>query len=302
MIRNEGIPAYSRQELADKRNGRIPLLDTIRQDVAVLDFSHPMYAADQTATETETEPETKPEPEPEPESDVLTPQEEEQAEMQLLRDAADADHPIQTSEEKEQMILLFFYGPAVQSSQVPDYCTTNYAPNLYKRLAKKGIRGVDAEEIIAATQLTALVYAERNPYITFRLLNLMFTNKRFDFLRKLYRQNEVELLDEFTNAGDSQDDIDVNTVLNFKVLETMKDDELQALMLLVHVGLNVGEIAKVMEKSYKAVESLLARVRQKYANEIAKLMLGQDEVPKQTIEAVVLYDFILHYDRIPTEY
>ena len=115
----------------------------------------------------------------------------------------------------------------------------------------------DAEDVLSET-LIAAVHALPSFDGKASLATFIFSlayRKIADFYRK--RQDVVELSDQRASAGVTSKAVEFEEVID-RLPETTK----QVLLLRYHVGLNVGEIAQVIDRSYKGTESLLSRARQ----------------------------------------
>lgn len=115
----------------------------------------------------------------------------------------------------------------------------------------------DAEDVLSET-LYAAVHALPSFDGKASLATFIFSlayRKIADFYRK--RQDVVELSEQRASAGVSSKSVEFEEVVD-GLPETTK----QVLLLRYYVGLNVGEIAQVIDRSYKGTESLLSRARQ----------------------------------------
>jgi len=115
----------------------------------------------------------------------------------------------------------------------------------------------DAEDVLSETLLAAVhslpSFDGKASLATF-IFSLAY-RKIADFYRK--RQDVVELMDQHSSSGVTSKSVEFEEVVD-QLPETAK----QVLLLRYYVGLNVGEIAQVIDRSYKGTESLLSRARQ----------------------------------------
>lgn len=115
----------------------------------------------------------------------------------------------------------------------------------------------DAEDVLSET-LYAAVHSLPSFDGKASLATFTFSlayRKIADFYRK--RQDVVELVDQRSSSGVTSKSVEFEEVVD-QLPETAK----QVLLLRYYVGLNVGEIAQVIDRSYKGTESLLSRARQ----------------------------------------
>lgn len=115
----------------------------------------------------------------------------------------------------------------------------------------------DAEDVLSET-LYAAVHAMPSFDGKATLATFIFSlayRKIADFYRR--RQDVVELSEQRATAGVTSKSVEFEEVVD-RLPETTK----QVLLLRYYVGLNVGEIAQVIDRSYKGTESLLSRARQ----------------------------------------
>lgn len=116
----------------------------------------------------------------------------------------------------------------------------------------------DAEDVLGET-LIAVVRALKDFDGKATLATFIFSlayRKIADFWRK--RQDTVALVErQRSPLGVSSRAIEFA-----EVLDQLPELSKQVLILRYHVGLSVGEIAQVVDRSYKGTESLLSRARQ----------------------------------------
>ncbi|MFN3334496.1 MAG: RNA polymerase sigma factor [Caldilinea sp.] len=116
----------------------------------------------------------------------------------------------------------------------------------------------DAEDVLGETMIAAVRalkdFDGRASLSTF-VFSLAY-RKIADFWRK---RQETEALLEQQRSPLS---VDSESLEFAEVLDRLPELSKQALILRYHVGLSVGEIAQVIDRSYKGTESLLSRARQ----------------------------------------
>lgn len=116
----------------------------------------------------------------------------------------------------------------------------------------------DAEDVLGETMIAAVRalkdFDGRASLSTF-IFSLAY-RKIADFWRK---RQETETLLEQQRSPLS---VDSESVEFAEILDRLPELSKQALILRYHVGLSVGEIAQVIDRSYKGTESLLSRARQ----------------------------------------
>jgi RNA polymerase sigma-70 factor, ECF subfamily len=116
----------------------------------------------------------------------------------------------------------------------------------------------DGEDVVSETMIAAVRslkdFDGRASLATF-VFSLAY-RKIADFWRK--RQETTELVEHHRSP------MSVNSkAMEFaEVLDQLPELSKQVLILRYHVGLSVGEIAQVIDRSYKGTESLLSRARQ----------------------------------------
>ncbi len=143
-----------------------------------------------------------------------------------------------------------------------------WGPKLYHYVSYN-LRGADEAQDVLNETLLAVVQAIRNFDGKAALSTFIYSiayHKIADYWRM--RQVTTELPEWLSTAGPNHTSIQF-----YEALAELSEEGQQVLMLRYHVGLSVSEIAKILNRSYKATESLLSRVRRQF--EIA--FLGDDE-------------------------
>lgn len=132
-------------------------------------------------------------------------------------------------------------------------------PRLFSYLRRNLPTAEDAEDVLSETMLAA-VRALKDFDGKASLSTFVFSlayRKVADFWRK--RQIETFELGERQR---SPLNVSSKSVEFSEVLDRLPELSKQVLILRHYVGLNVGEIAQVIDRSYKGTESLLSRARQ----------------------------------------
>ena len=115
----------------------------------------------------------------------------------------------------------------------------------------------DAEDVLSETLIAAVhslpTFDGKASLATFTF-SLAY-RKIADFYRK--RQDVVELVDQRSSSAVTSKSVEFE-----EVVDQLPESAKQVLLLRYYVGLNVGEIAQVIDRSYKGTESLLSRARQ----------------------------------------
>lgn len=131
-------------------------------------------------------------------------------------------------------------------------------PRLFSYLRHNVPTVEDAEDVLGETMIAAVRalkdFDGRASLSTF-VFSLAY-RKIADFWRK---RQETEALLEQQRSPLS---VDSESLEFAEVLDRLPELSKQALILRYHVGLSVGEIAQVIDRSYKGTESLLSRARQ----------------------------------------
>lgn len=138
-----------------------------------------------------------------------------------------------------------------------DEYTRDYGARVYNYLLTNLPNAEDIEDVLNET-MGAAVKAIQKFDGNASLATLTFAlarRKVADFWRK--RQPTSELLETVTT-----DSIETERLEFLEALSKLPKPSQEALLLRYHTGLSVDEIAKVMERSYKGVESLLSRARE----------------------------------------
>lgn len=135
--------------------------------------------------------------------------------------------------------------------------TREYSARVYNYLLAKLPNSEDADDVLSETMLAAVKAVQ-----TFdgraSLSTLIFAiaqRKAADFWRK--RQQTTELLETMQATPVVTDHLEFMEALN-----KLPKHSQEVLLLRYQVGLGVQEIADVIGRSYKAVESLLSRARE----------------------------------------
>ena len=130
------------------------------------------------------------------------------------------------------------------------------SPRLFRYLRHNLPTNADAEDALSETLMAAvraLPSFDGGVSITAFLYSLAY-RKVADFWRK--RSSTVELSE--TLAAPPTTEISAEFI---DALDSLPEQLRQVLLLRYHVGLNVSEVAEVMDRSYKGAESLLSRAR-----------------------------------------
>jgi RNA polymerase sigma-70 factor (ECF subfamily) len=112
------------------------------------------------------------------------------------------------------------------------------------------------EDVLSETMLAAvrsIPTFDGNVTLTTYLFALA-NRKIADFWRR--QQTTTELPETLMDAGLNSESMEFQ-----EVLQRLRPNYLQVLLMRYHVGLGVDEIAKVLGVSYKSTESLLSRAR-----------------------------------------
>jgi RNA polymerase sigma-70 factor (ECF subfamily) len=137
-----------------------------------------------------------------------------------------------------------------------EFVTGEYGTRLFNFLRHKLPTQQDVEEVMQDT-FSAAVRAIPNFDGRVKLSTFLFSlaqHKLADFWR---RQPETDELPEtIVDPGVSQEGIEF-----MEILQRLKDEHRQVLLMRYHIGLGVDEIASVLGKTYRGAESLLSRAR-----------------------------------------
>lgn len=150
--------------------------------------------------------------------------------------------------------------------------TREYGARVYNYLLSNLPSQEDVQDVLNETMFGAVKAVQKFDGKA-SLSTLVFKiakHKLADFYRK--HQNTLELLDTVpensnSNAGSTE------RIEFLEALEGLPEASREALLLRYQVGLSVGEVAQVMERSYKGVESLLSRARE----QLRKILGGDDD-------------------------
>lgn len=136
--------------------------------------------------------------------------------------------------------------------------TQSMRPRLLSYLRHNVPTQEDAEDVLGETMIAAvrsLPSFDGKASLSTFVFSLAY-RKIADFWRK--RQDTVALVEQHRSPlGVSSRAVEFN-----EVLDQLPELSKQVLILRYHVGLSVGEIAQVIDRSYKGTESLLSRARQ----------------------------------------
>ena len=143
-----------------------------------------------------------------------------------------------------------------------------HGTRLYNYLRHKLPSQQDVEDVVHDTFM-ASVRAIQNFDGRVKLSTFLFSlaqHKLADFWRR--RPDTTELPDTMVGPGLNQEGIEF-----VEVLQQLKDEHRQVLLMRYHIGLGVDEIATVLGKTYRGAESLLSRARA----ELRRAMSPDDE-------------------------
>jgi RNA polymerase sigma-70 factor, ECF subfamily len=143
-----------------------------------------------------------------------------------------------------------------QDEQAWAIVSHEYGGKLYNYLRHRLPSSQDIEDVLSETMLAAvrsIPTFDGNVTLTTYLFALA-NRKIADFWRR--QQNTSELPETLMDAGLSSESMEFQ-----EVLQRLRPNHLQVLLMRYHVGLGVDEIAKVLGVSYKSTESLLSRAR-----------------------------------------
>lgn len=146
--------------------------------------------------------------------------------------------------------------------------TGEHGTRLYNYLRHKLPSQQDVEDVLHDT-LMASVQAIQNFDGRVKLSTFLFSlahHKLADFWRR--RPDTAELPETLVGPGLNQEGIEF-----VEVLQQLKDEHRQVLLMRYHIGLGVDEIATVLGKTYRGAESLLSRARA----ELRRAMSPDDE-------------------------
>ena len=137
--------------------------------------------------------------------------------------------------------------------------TREYGARVYNYLLSNLPSHEDVQDVLNETMFGAVKAVQKfdgNASLS-TLVFKIAKHKLVDFYRK--HQNMSELLDtvpENSNSGATE------RIEFLEALEDLPEASREALLLRYQVGLSVSEVAQVMDRSYKGVESLLSRARE----------------------------------------
>lgn len=134
--------------------------------------------------------------------------------------------------------------------------TGELSTRLYNHLRHRLPTPQDVEDVVHDT-FSAVVRAIPNFDGRVKLSTFLFSlaqHKLADFWRR--RPETAELSDTMIGPGLSQESIEF-----VEILQRLKEEHRQVLLMRYHIGLGVDEIASVLGKTYRGAESLLSRAR-----------------------------------------
>lgn len=134
--------------------------------------------------------------------------------------------------------------------------TGELSTRLYNHLRHRLPTPQDVEDVVHET-FSAVVRAIPNFDGRVKLSTFLFSlaqHKLADFWRR--RPETAELSDTMIGPGLSQESIEF-----VEILQRLKEEHRQVLLMRYHIGLGVDEIASVLGKTYRGAESLLSRAR-----------------------------------------
>lgn len=145
-------------------------------------------------------------------------------------------------------------------------------PRLFNYLRHNVPTVEDAEDVLGETMIAAvrsLKDFDGRASLSTYVFSLAY-RKIADFWRK--RQETVSL----TEQQRSPLNVGSESLEFAEILDLLPEISKQVLILRYHVGLNVGEIAQVIDRSYKGTESLLSRARQQLRDAMAEADFGHE--------------------------
>ncbi len=149
-----------------------------------------------------------------------------------------------------------------------EFVKGDYGVMLYNYLSTKLPTTQDVEDVATET-FSASVRAIKNFDGRVKLSTFLISlakHKIADFWRK--QQDTTELSDAFVGPGLNEESMEF-----FEVLQLLKPEHRQVLLMRYHIGLGVDEIADILGKTYRGAESLLSRARA----ELRRYLSGDDE-------------------------
>lgn len=145
-------------------------------------------------------------------------------------------------------------------------------PRLFNYLRHNVPTVEDAEDVLGETMIAAvrsLKDFDGRVSLSTYVFSLAY-RKIADFWRK--RQDTVSLAEQQRSSLKVGSDS-----LEFaELLDLLPETAKHVLILRYHVGLSVGEIAQVIDRSYKGTESLLSRARQQLRDAMAEADFGHE--------------------------
>jgi RNA polymerase sigma-70 factor (ECF subfamily) len=143
-----------------------------------------------------------------------------------------------------------------------------HSNRLYNYLRHKLPEEQDVEDVLQET-MRAAIQAMQTFDGKVKLSTFLFSLANYkvaDFWRK--RQVTTELTDIHIDPGMSDESIEF-----IELLQQLREEHRQVLLMRYYVGLGVDEIARILGKTYKGAESLLSRARA----ELRRGLDGEDE-------------------------
>lgn len=143
-----------------------------------------------------------------------------------------------------------------QDEQAWAIVASEYGGKLYSYLRHRLPSPQDIEDVLSETMLAAVRSIPTfDGKVTLTTYLFALANRKIaDFWRR--QQTTSELPETLMDAGLSSESMEFQ-----EVLQRLRPNHLQVLLMRYHVGLGVDEIAKVLGVSYKSTESLLSRAR-----------------------------------------
>lgn len=143
-----------------------------------------------------------------------------------------------------------------QDEQAWSILAAEYGTKIYNYLRHRLPGPQDIEDVLSETLLAAVrAIPTFDGNVTLTTFLFALANRKIaDFWRR--QQTTSELPETLMDAGLNSDSMEFQ-----EILQKLRPNHLQVLLMRYHVGLGVDEIAKVLGVSYKSTESLLSRAR-----------------------------------------
>ncbi|MCX6049909.1 MAG: RNA polymerase sigma factor [Chloroflexi bacterium] len=152
------------------------------------------------------------------------------------------------------------------------FVTQEYGTRLYNFLLKKLPTAEDVEDVLMETMAAAVrsigTFDGKASLSTF--LFSLANHKRVDFYRR--HQKTVELTEMVVDRNSGTASVEFQELLN-----ELRPEYREILLLRYQTGLGVDEIATLIGKNYKSTESLLSRARQELRKAMGKSDDDDDE-------------------------